>query len=785
MGVRDAISATVDATGGFITIVFQGMATGGTLDLGLGANLDPSGAKLAVLCTSPAFTDAGAPTAVTRTIVGDPDKQFGACRLKYPNQALPDIVDVGGNAAIRFALSDNVYTDDSNITVSISTGLYTVSGQSNNGISSLAVTNNTTNTYAETKCLGNWLTLNRLVQVGSSLYVECEAFNRFAKDGKPVACVVFTVTDQHGHTVTATATSMAVSPANDYKKVLVYAATISLATMTDGDLLTISFKAYPWVGVAASCLDTNDGANTYPTPLYTNLVYRYDAVGDHGHCVLAVDGNDSTGTVYASQAAAEAAYAGDPTKAFLTIDGVAGALVKLRTYNNANAGHDDCGGGNIYCKAGSFTVNHATYGGSPAQFVTIQPSTGVNRANVTISAPANSARFPDHMRLKNVTITCAGTNFWSGNTTDSLVFEECDIQTAAPTTAYLVTNINYGALIRCTGLIPRGIKSLGGSPVCFAIVRGNTFDRLHLCHSNYMVVGNKNVIIADRTSTSNPFGDNMIYASNYVDSATLFDGTAYVAMLIDIANTQLAATPNHIVHGIAVIQNLFVRYGVTTVGLGGISYDGRNTNTNNVLFWNNQTVGGRINMGYADGNPTGSDDFRTHKNWSVKNNIFGDYNCKTDVFATNANNINNWPVRYWIGAGSNFIRSTAGDDWRGDALCGLWSKFGTAATPLDPKYVDDHSRHGTDAGPGGDYHLQSDSPAINASHDYILPFDIDGKARLQSGGSVGIYECATEQSTNTKSNTCLNGSSSFTILNGVSINTILNGSSLNTRLNGA
>lgn len=737
MADRDVISATIDATGGFITVVFQNMAVGGTVDTGIGASLDSAGSKLVVTCVSPGFNSAHEAITEMRTITCNPDKQFGSCRLAYPNNALPDIVNLAGNVAIRFALSDHIYTDDTNVLLSLSTGLYTVSGQSNNAVANFAITNNTGEGLASTKTLGNWPILNRLVQVGTNLYLEFIAFNRFAKNGKPVACVVFTVTDQHGHSVTQTVTDMVVSPANDKYKVLVYASTISLLSMTDGDLLTISAKAYPWIGVAASCLDTNDGANTYPTPLYTNLVYRYDAVGDHGHAIVATNGNDTTGTVYASQAAAEAAYVGDPTKAFLTIDGVAGALVKLRTYNNTNAGHDDCGGGNILCKAGSYTVNNASYGGSPTQFVTIQPATGVNRADVTISPPANASRAPDHIRFKGMTIGGTGTNFWSGNSTDSIVFEECNITSTA---TYLVTLTNYSALIRCTGLVPNAFKTGAGGPLVFALLRGNDFDRLHLCQSNYTIVGNRNIIIADRSNTYQPFGDNMVYAFNYEDSVTLFDGTTYTGMVIDIANSTGGTTYRHIVHGIALVQNLFNKFGSETLGLGGISYDGRNANTNNVIIWNNNFNGGRFNLAYTDGNPTGSVDLRVHKNWSVKNNLFGNVNIKSDPFANQTQNVGNWPVRYWLGANSNFIRSTATDDWRGDNLGGPWSKSGTLLSPLSPLYVDDKSRYGNDTGQGGNYHLQKTSPAINMSHDKVLPYDLDGVARRSLLGSVGVYE---------------------------------------------
>jgi hypothetical protein len=54
----------------------------------------------------------------------------------------------------------------------------------------------------------------------------------------------------------------------DQEKIIEYIGTINTATLTDGDLLTCNFIAYPVYGDSGSLLDTSDGANTMPTPLY-------------------------------------------------------------------------------------------------------------------------------------------------------------------------------------------------------------------------------------------------------------------------------------------------------------------------------------------------------------------------------------------------------------------------------------------------------------------------------------------------------------------------------------
>jgi hypothetical protein len=91
--------------------------------------------------------------------------------------------------------------------------------------------------------------------------VAAQDYAHWGGIGQPVACVVFTVTDQHSHTLTATVTTMSLSSKADglpcYKLTLDPAGNASI--FTAGDTLTCNFKVYPWVGDSTSVFDSSIG----------------------------------------------------------------------------------------------------------------------------------------------------------------------------------------------------------------------------------------------------------------------------------------------------------------------------------------------------------------------------------------------------------------------------------------------------------------------------------------------------------------------------------------------
>jgi hypothetical protein len=134
LGVAGVLSVEISPDGWYADLSFEGQSTGGTYDLGLGANGDPDTGtpKLVLTVTSMGFDDTGAPTTVERTVYGT---KF--VRKPYPNQAQAQETVFGtADVTVRVALSDYVYAKDKagagnsgiDVVVSVLAGLYTVGG---------------------------------------------------------------------------------------------------------------------------------------------------------------------------------------------------------------------------------------------------------------------------------------------------------------------------------------------------------------------------------------------------------------------------------------------------------------------------------------------------------------------------------------------------------------------------------------------------------------------------------------------------------------------------------
>ena len=705
MATGDISSCYISSDGYSAYITVSGLSTGGTYDSGLGTNNNPSTAKIVFTLTSEGYSNSGALGTKSRTAYGVPCERpssTGAMRKVYPDQSVADETVSGSDVVIRVALSEFIYNDDTSVTLTIESGWYTQGGTASNAVSGLAVTNNSALDYP--RVVGNWAIPQCQLIVGTTLHLEFLAFHKFAENGKPVACVKFTVTDGT-NTVTSTVTAMSISDdsVSGLGKIIVYQSDIDVTSLSSG-VITAKAVAYPWIGDADSVLNTDDGVNTFPTPLYTNLTMRLDKVGEHGFICVSTTGNDTTGTVYSSQSAAEAG------SACLTI---ASALTKLAAYHNTNSGHNDAGGGTILLDEATWTLNSAN-GGAMLQWVTIKPKSTALKANTIIQAAASNSAIPARLKLSG--LTHSGSYSWIA-TSKCFAVENC----IGNVSSYGAYNMLYGAAINNTGTFGTMFGVFTTYHKDWGLIRGNSFSANHDTYG-YAVIGNKNLTVRQRTNISSnmPFNDNLVCAYNILGIGTTND-------VLTLAGTE------NIVHGAAIVQNIIIRYGSKTVPLCYISGDSTTTTTNNIILHNNILCGARINAGYNDiasGGPY------VQNNWSVKNNIFSNWNNKDDVFGANASGIGGWPVGYNVGSSGNLFRSTSSNEWLGE-FSGLYAKWGSDTTPLSPVYVDDNSADGDNTS-NGDYHLQSTSPAIGIAHDVLLPYDFEGNARV-ADNAAGVY----------------------------------------------
>lgn len=820
------------------------VATGGTYNLGFSqsSNNTPASSKVVLTVTSTGYKDcSGTTTTTTRTVYAEHQ-----LREPYSNQAVNDETNSGGTMTFRLALSDVIYSGDT-VTVKVLSSFYTDgSGNTLNALSSTAATNNSTLAYSTARTIANWSWPGWQRITGSTFTVRAVAFQRHAMNGLPVACVAFTATDQHSHTVTVNVPYPTVDPvmkANyDHGAVTEYIGNISTGTFTAKDLVTVNFKAYPWVGDSTAVLNSGDGTYAQPTSLYAPQYYLMDAAGTYGTAAAYVDGSanvtgsvtsgtftageklkqgtsnaiaylisvpggsgpmhigaivsgtpDSTHTWVGQSSAAvftptaTPAYVGVDTNSCAVAEAswnpgsppspcrtINGAVVKMAAFNNTNSSRNDPAG-TMYLAAGYYNW----MGSSAAQptttgnvWSTITPMPGVSRSQVVIqnftsgdqqgmgdgnvcTSGTTACGTPVH--LKNVTVNVQTSPVSVFNTITYLWLDQ-DSVTIPNATApiYNVTCI-YATGGSVSNLAGSGLVPFSTTDTQYTLIRG-----VDLTGSTgyfvYTALAN-----ANSTITGDLEGTNEGYSGIPASVEPIFAfNTLYRLSPTSSPALSLTYTLNSML-GAAVVENIFeddkASASELLVGIAADASTG--TPANNVMLWHNVMVGQRLNRSYND---TGST-FEYRTAWSEVGEIRDQENIKSDTFTTpNAARIGNWANLYGVGRRSTVNVEGAGIGAAGSfqmEFGGLWSYNPTvtcgATNPCSSLtntltsgngyfvYFKNRSAFdGSGTGTGdGDYHLLSNSPAINLvpSGGAVMPYDLDGIVRNNSGwGSAGVYE---------------------------------------------
>lgn len=743
----DITGARITTDGWYAEIDIEGFSTGGTADYGINEDSnpatidnDPYAAKVVFTVTSQGYDANGTLGTITRTVYGTK-----TVRKPYPLQTTLDETASGGTLTIKVALSEFIYDDDKNggagtsgtdVKLSIPATWYKDNGSGgtnnfNNAVSNLTVTNNSTIHYP--KVIGRWAWPS-FETVTSDFLVEAVAFHKFAQYGKPIAAIAFAANDQSGTTVYATTTDMTVSTrTGDQNAVLVYAATMDIDALTQGQVVDVNFRAYPWVGDESSILDSRTTADGFAQPdeRLGPLSVLNNKSGTYGsaYALVSRSGNDATGTVYASQSAAEAG------SAYLTIGGAAAAL---KTYNNSNFSRNNAGGGTILLTEGDHpypgTVPAADLGTSMDTWLTIKPASIAAKANTKISSGSTNAIKGLRVKLEGLTLSPSVTSGGglSGRTTGDALWVHNNTINATSSAPFFAWKALYATNNSVTSLTNGFIANNGGTKGPFVLVRGNTASSQTKSHF-YTVLGNKNITGNSFTeSLSNPAGhimsSNAIFAFNTVynlDSAVLY------------AQTSTST-------GIAIIQNLYERVGGDLTGTMELSSGNANgATTTNFLSWHNTLVGERQQWAY---NSSGTASY-PKLNWGSKFNILSEQGIKTDTFdatsgtpVPSGNRVGNWPIRYAVGniGNKSMVRSFEGE------FKGLFSQWGDPTPYLDVGFVSDKSKNsGSNVG-NGNYTLYATSSAADVatttSNFYqVLPYDLLGNPRYGSPDS-GPYE---------------------------------------------
>jgi hypothetical protein len=717
---------------GFVAeIDIDSLGVGGTYAFGLTGNNDPASAKVVFTVTSPGYTAAGASTTITRTVYGT---QW--VRKAYPDEATANETDAGATLTVRVALSDFVYAGDT-ATVTVGAGFYTESATPTASITDLAVTNNSTLTHA--KVIGRWA-WPAFERVTDDFLLEAVCLHRHPGVQKPVACVVFEVTDGTA-TEYATVTDMTVSTragvgAAADNKVLVYAATIPIASFTQGAVLTCNFTAYPWVGDADAVLESASGI-TPPDERLTPLLLLCDKNETYGGGVCVVDsvnGQASTAAtwVYANQAAAEAGYTSANTNSYNTIGRAAAAI---KAYNNANLSRNEPGGGTILLTGTHDwpgTTNASTLGAQNT-WLTITRHSGTARASAIVNGVSTSGINAQRIKFSDVTLFANGATEairGTSQTTDVNWIDQCALDLTGTTSSQLGTWLLGHATRNEITALSGGLQGTSANRAPYALVRGNvglnaspgSVASLYAHLGNY---GLRAVFQSVGNASGHAISDNAIGAFNA--HYALGNATAWHNI----------GTDTEVTHGIAFVQNLVERLANDNWAM---EVDGDGAASRNVLYWHNTMAGARMGMGYND---IGSVAY-LHTLYSLRNNVLEEWANKDDTFGTpNAARTGAWPVGYNVGAvGNHRLENGGTTEYEGEFI-GLHS----VSDPLSTwAFVDNAAGDAGGGGDGtgnGDYHLDVSAEGYDLipAGFAILPYDLEGTARTNAGGgSAGVFE---------------------------------------------
>ena len=750
LGVR--IVGATNHNGWVAEIDIDALGTGGAYDMGItpataGATIDTN-AKLKLHVTSPGYDTNGNPTTTTRMVYGT-----SSLRQPYPNQNSPDETAGAGFVTLRVTLSEFIYASDT-VTADIGAGLYTQGGQSNGASTGLTVTNQSTNNYP--KPVGRWA-WTPYERVNADFLLEASIFHRFGRDTKPLATVKFTCSDEHSNSLSQFVSDMTVSTREDSagtgNKVLVYATTMPIAGFTQGDVITCNFTAYPWVGNANATLKSDlvaDGGDGFAQPDERLGPFEVlnDKDGSYGApcAIVASTGQVSTAAsqVYASCAAAEAAYASSPANAYADIGYASQAI---RSYNNANHGHNDPGGGTIELQAQNYTAPGtaaSTTLGTQKTWLTVQPA-----SNVPCQTPVINANGNNELMAQKLKYSCISTSTTAGNTfkgdpayNDILWLDRMKLNSTEGAPMRYWKSV-YGTRNTIDAL-NRGFLGIYGTARWMpALVRGNTYTPLNgavgtpLTAALQNVIGNKGIRIDAVYANNTPrqISDNALFAFNSIINSN--NGTPEVNISSD-SSTQFT-------RGIAIVQNV-IEAANSSQPVIAIENMGGSDSINNLVYWHNTIRGQRSNVAYAADDARCTEALPFFSNWSWKYNVESnnnrvdedrsDHGCPAD-----GRRIGNWSMTYMVGASGNVLAAGGGPSWSAPDYWGLFSQ----SNPAQEGFVSDKSSttYGGAGGGGGDYRLTASSSLLGIipAGQAVLPFDLDGRQRYNNGfGALGAYE---------------------------------------------
>ncbi len=703
----------------------------------------------------------------------------------YTGNLAREGTDSTGRLWITLALSEYIYGVDTAISAEIDSGVYT-SAATPSIAASGTITNVSTVTYPTP--ISRWLTVDRIRQSGA-FTVRCQAYARSARNGKPVAAVVFTASDG---TTTTTTSGTLVSYLEPVSGIYVEAweATFNATNYIQGSTIAVNFKAYPHDGNASAITDSSVGTN--PSTALGPLNFLCDKNNTFGVTVCYVDMTSKITT--ADTVTALEATGSGPAKTYKTITQAtsgATAIVNYTTTGNVfvtnitgtpNAVNTWTDGvttftptslavaqGNDTTGVATNIANDATAKASPCAtwsgaYVKIKAYNNTNHGRNNGDCSIVYGKKGLH-RWGNTVVTSCSVNWYttitreSGLSNGDVVFNQTS-NTSKPGTAFLrVLNLdilrpNTNSYLFYIGDANASVwfdqcridaptqPSDANNPIAFTAGYLYYTGCVSGIYARKVMTGGAVMLALGNTFDSNDavsFG-RAVVGNYYVNVSRIFDGTTTITNMIVSHNvgyklSSAVSIGNVIVTGYAEVSNLFEKTSSASAIVSQILADGSITAGYHVLRWQNTQAGERSNFGYNDVLPASD-----RINWSCKYNSCYRLPTKHDEFTAGEGarmrRIKGWPVMYGLGFCGNNAELTPEPynfTWGG----WLETRGIVAGYVLNGSYLD-----GTNLGLGN-YHLTSGSVCRSKipAGERVLSYDIEGVAIPDDGtGAAGVYQ---------------------------------------------
>lgn len=761
----DFLGAAVADNGWQLHLYYDGLQTNGTFIYGFGASNNVTGNERCVLT----FDSQGFDTNANVVVV--PRTNYGTMRVRFPtpNEANPDVTTNAGITLLKLSLAKPITAGDSNILVTVASGLYTDPDAVPSGAATAQeVTNNSTLFYP--KAQGNWLQPgnNQWTNSGTMLafgYQQLADDSPYHTNGQPLACVKFVYRGAtSGETVTNSVARMVlhsgamVHPASRFG---VYSNSIAMTAFTQGENIRCDVFFYPQIGTVTEVDHTWSDTYTFPTPRLISQTNVCDKNGTYGGWTAMVGpgGNNTTGR---ARRAADV-YNSDDLYAnagewFATI---AGANDRIAESNNVYSlpTHDDSGGGVIHVNSNNvaYAGSTVTKSGKPWAMVRVVNSAGTN---VAIMNDTGTDDLNDRVWIVGnpnggsmvISNTGAQVPFSS---CEQLVFENVVINSTGlgPFQATTMWVIDSLITNMAQGLRPQGNGNHNW------LVRGCNLTGFNNAALPFLFVGNYHpanagsnyTLITDLSGQTSATADGMIWYNN-----ALF-GLQANASVLNIGKNRSITNFTHLQAVYEATTNSI------TGGAASLTYDFGSTvgfHYTNKVSAHITAAGARDFIDYLD---SGSVNY--HRVWSSYINcFFEEPGVKTDVFGTpSANRVGNWMTVWGSGSSGNLSAQTFAISisftWE---FPGLYSvNYDAGQHPSNPQFLGPQRYDGIMfSRPGnGDYRTHRTAPQnqFSANLKWQLPFDLNGRPRTRQNNAPGAYVMPPEVTLSPSVTTTLSG----------------------------